>query len=74
MPKTLQFSEEVFKHELMKTVIAANLPFRTLEHHQFHHMLNLLLPNTHIPSPTTIQWSIHDYRKKVHQKLKKALQ
>jgi len=57
----------------MKTVIAANLPFRTLKHPRFHHLLNLLRPNTHIPSPTTIRRSIHKYGKEVHQKLKKAL-
>ena len=54
-------------------VIAANLPFRTLEHPQFHHLLNLLRPKTHIPTPTTIRRSIHEYRKEVHQKLRKAL-
>jgi hypothetical protein len=54
MPKTLQFKKEVFKHKLMKMVIAANLPFRILEHPQFYRLLNLLRPNTYIPSPTTI--------------------
>jgi len=57
----------------MKTVIAANLPFRTLEHPQFHHLLNLLRPNTHIPLLTIIRRSIHEYGKEVHQKLKKTL-
>jgi len=57
----------------MKSVIAANLPFQTLEHPQFHHLLNLLRPNIHIPSSTTIRCSIHEYGKEVHQKLKKTL-
>jgi len=50
-----QFSDDIFQHELMKTVIASNLPFRTIQRPQFHRLLNVLRPRIHIPSATTLR-------------------
>jgi len=68
-----QFSDDILPHELMKTVIASNLPFRTFKHPQFHHLLNVLRPRIHIPSATTLRRNIYDYAVEIQGKLKRSL-
>jgi len=68
-----QFSDYIFQHELMKMVIASNLPFRTIEHPQLHHLLNVLRPRIHIPSATTLRRNIYDYAAEIQEKLMRSL-
>ena len=68
-----EFSPDIFHRELWKTVIATNLPFRTLEHPQFHNLLQVLRPGVQIPSATTIRRSIHQYAEEVQRKLQQSL-
>jgi len=68
-----QFSDDISQHELMKTVIASNLPFRTIEHPQFHCLLNVLWARIHIPPATTLRRNIYDYAAEIHGKLKRSL-
>ena len=57
----------------MKTVVVVNCPSPTVEHPQFHRLLNMLKPSLGIPSPTTIQRSILHYAEEVQEKLKKCI-
>jgi len=68
-----QFSNDIFQHEIMKTVIASNLPFRTIEHAQLHCLLNVFRPRIHIPSATRLQRNIYDYAAEFQGKLKRSL-
>jgi len=68
-----QFGDDILQHELQKTVIASNLPFRTIEHPQFHRLLNVLRPRIHIPSATTLRRNIYDYAAEIQGKLMRSL-
>ena len=68
-----QFSDDIFQHELMKTVIASNLPFQTIEHPQFHRLLNVPRPRIHIPSATTLRRNIYDCSAEIQGNLKRSL-
>jgi len=57
----------------MKTLIASNLPFRTVKHPQFHYLLSVLRPRIHIPSATTLWRNIYDYAAESQGKLKRSL-
>ena len=48
-----QFTDIAFKHELMKSVVAGNLPLWTVEHLQFHRLLNMLKPSLEMHAPTS---------------------
>lgn len=63
----------MFKRELIKTIIAANLPFRTIEHPQFQQLLTLLRPGLHVPSAITLRRGIHNYATEVQRNLTKSL-
>jgi len=57
----------------MKMVIASNLPSQTIEHPQFHRLLNVLRPRIHIPSATTLMRNIYDYAAEIQGNLKRSL-
>jgi len=54
-------------------VIASNLAFRTIEHPQFHRLLNVLKPRIHIHRVTPLRRNIYDYAVEIQGKLKRSL-
>ena len=52
------FSVQSFKQELLRTVIAANLLFRTVEHPQFHRLVNMLRLNVVVPSVASLRRAV----------------
>lgn len=67
------FTTEAFHHELVKTVISANLPFRTVEHSQFRRLSNVLRAKAVIPSANTLRRSVHDYAMGIITDLKEII-
>lgn len=67
------FSVETFKQELLKTVIAADLSFRTVEHPQFRRLVNVLRPNVIVPSANTIRRAVKEHTGNIISEIQKAI-
>jgi len=67
------FTTETFQQELVKTVVIANLPFRTVENPQFRYLINMLHSNVIVPSANTLRRSIHDYSQGIIMGLKRII-
>ena len=67
------FSTEIFKQELLKTVIAADLSFRTVEHPQFRRLVNVLRSNVVVPSASTVRRAVEDHTGNIILEIQKAI-
>ena len=67
------FSTETFKQELLKTVIAADLSFRTVEHPQFRRLVNVLRSNVIVPSASTMRRTVEDHSGNIILEIQKAI-
>jgi len=68
-----EFTTEAFQQELVKTVVIANLLFRTVENPQFRRLIIMLGSNVVIPSANTLRHSIHEYSQGIIAGLKRII-
>ena len=67
------FSVQSFKQELLRTIIAANLSFRIVEHPQFCHLVNMLRSNVVVPSAATLKHAVHEEAINTHLEIQRAI-
>jgi len=67
------FTTEAFQQEFVKSVVIANLPFRTVENPQFCRLINMLRSNVVVPSANTLRRSIRDYSQCIIAGLKRII-
>ena len=69
----ISFSSNTFRQQLLKTIIAADLSFRTVEQPEFRALLHMLRPNINIPSATTLRRLVDDNTSSIILQIQKSI-